>query len=455
MIVRNFGRPLVAVMTLALLIALFERTELHAQQPPAAPPGAAPQTAAPQPGGGRGGPPKNIQVLKDVPQEQLPLTMQYIAASLGVQCNYCHVQGQNDLDDKETKKIARDMMKMVADVNSKFFDGKDRLSCASCHNGHPKPTRTPPLSIEMTPAQAAQAAAARGRGGFGGPGGPGGAGRAGAPGAPGGAPGQAAQAGQGGPGGPGRGAGPQEPAAPPQPTETVDEVVAKYVQALGGAPALESAKTRVMTGTLTGRDLVSTSATVQEKATGEYRIDLVTQPFATVRAFNGKTAWTIAPGGGRGGPPGGPPPDAPRDLAGFQMQQALRLADFSLPQKLKSGYQSLAVNKTYDTIDGKQVVVLTGRPYPDVTEQLSFDRESGLLLRRTITTTGVRLMNLPEQIDYSDYRDVAGIKQPFTVRHATWNAVTTEKFTDVKINAPVADEVFAKPATPAAAPAAR
>ena len=71
--------------------------------------------------------------------------MQYIAASLGVQCNYCHVQGQNDLDDKETKKIARDMMKMVADVNSKFFDGKDRLSCASCHNGHAKPSKTPPL----------------------------------------------------------------------------------------------------------------------------------------------------------------------------------------------------------------------------------------------------------------------------------------------------------------------
>jgi hypothetical protein len=37
------------------------------------------------------------------------------------------------------------------------------------------------------------------------------------------------------------------------------------------------------------------------------------------------------------------------------------------------------------------------------------------------------------------------MKLPFTVRHATWNAVTTEKFTDVKINAPVADNVFAKP----------
>ncbi|MDQ3213991.1 MAG: hypothetical protein M3Q85_15030, partial [Acidobacteriota bacterium] len=60
-------------------------------------------------------------------------------------------------------------------------------------------------------------------------------------------------------------------------------------------------------------------------------------------------------------------------------------------------------------------------------------------------TTGVRLMALPEQIDYSDYRDVNGLKLPFTARHATWNAVTTQKFTDVKINAPIADTVFVKP----------
>ena len=55
-------------------------------------------------------------------------------------------------------------------------------------------------------------------------------------------------------------------------------------------------------------------------------------------------------------------------------------------------------------------------------------------------------MNLPEQIDYSDYRDVGGVKVAHTVRHATWNQVTTEKFTDVKINAPVSDDVFVKPA---------
>ena len=395
-----------ALLLMAMLLVSFAgRGAILAQQP--APPAQAPGQP---PAGVRGGPqpPKNIQVLKDVPPDQIMLTMQYVAASLGVQCNYCHVQGQNDSDDKDTKKVAREMMKMVDKLNATFFEGKPRVSCASCHNGRAKPVRTPPLAINMTPEQAAAAAAGRGRGGPGGP------------------------AGQGGPGGP---------------TESVDDVIAKYVQALGGQPVLHSAKTRVMSGTVTTRDLVSSNVTVQETSTGAYRIDIATQPNPTTRATDGTSAWAIG-GGGRGGG-GGAVPEA-RELAGFQMQQGLRLADFALPLGLKTRYSTLLVNKAYDAIDGRPVVVLTGTTYPNVTEQLSFDRESGLLLRRVITTgsggVGYSIMNLPEQIDYSDYRDVGGLKVAHTVRHATWNQVTTEKFADVKINAPIADDVFAKPA---------
>src|SRR6187200_3230051 len=146
-----------AVLAAAVLFSTAGRGGAFAQQP-------SPQAPGQGPGGGRGGPqqPKNLQVLKDVPPDQLQLTMQYIAASLGVQCNYCHVQGQNELDDKETKKTARQMMKMVDQLNSTFFDGKPRVSCASCHNGRNKPVRTAPLSIELTPEQAAAAAAGRG-----------------------------------------------------------------------------------------------------------------------------------------------------------------------------------------------------------------------------------------------------------------------------------------------------
>jgi len=359
--------------------------------------------------------------------------MQYIAASLGVQCNYCHVMGDNANDDKQTKQTARKMIQMVADVNKEFFAGKPTVSCASCHNGHPKPSKVSPLAVNMTPEEAAAAAAARGRRG-GGPGGAGGgAPGSGAPGAPGAAPGAAAPA--------PAARGPAGPPPPPPVTETVDQVISKYVQALGGEQALQNAKTRVMTGTVTNRDLTTANVTVTEKSTGEARIEIATQPNPTVRATNGTIAWQV--GGG------GPGAANPRDLNGLQVQQGFRLADFSLPLNLKQRYEKLRVKPAYETIDGKQVVVLTGNPYPNVTEDLAFDRDSGLLVRRTVTsgsTNGFGIMALGEQIDYSDYRDVSGVKVPFTIKHSGWNTVTTEKFSDVKINAPVDDSIFAKPA---------
>ena len=221
-------------------------------------------------------------------------------------------------------------------------------------------------------------------------------------------------------------------------------MIAKYVQALGGQ-ALQNAKTRVMTGTVTNRDLTTANVTVTEKSSGEARIEIATQPNPTIRATNGTAAWQIGGGGGGGGGFGGA---NARDITGFQVQQGFRLADFSLPLNLKQRYQNLTVKPAYETIDGKQAVVLTGNPYPNVTEDLTFDRDSGLLVRRTVTSGsvgGFGIMALGEEIDYSDYRDVSGVKVPYAVKHSTWNAVTTEKFSDVKINTTVADTIFAKP----------
>jgi len=266
----------VAVLAGTLMLSLVDRSGVSAQQPappqPAPPAqGGQPPQGAPAGPGGRGGfQLRNVQILKDVPPDQFQLVMQYVAASLGVQCNYCHVMGDNASDDKDTKKTARKMMQMVADVNKEFFAGKPTVSCASCHNGHPKPSKMSPLAVNMTQDEAAAAAAARGRRGGGPGGGPGGAPGAGPGGAPGAAPGGAPGAGPGGApgaaGAPGR--GPAGPPPAPAVTETVDQVIAKYVQALGGEQALQNAKTRVMTGTVTNRDLTTANVAVTEKSTG-------------------------------------------------------------------------------------------------------------------------------------------------------------------------------------------
>ena len=111
---------------------------------------------APAGGGQRaGGPPpaSNLQILpKDMPREQLIATMQAISASLGVACNYCHVQegrgGRNDFasDEKQTKKAARGMLVLAREINAKLpdavgkpADATTRVGCATCHRGVPIP----------------------------------------------------------------------------------------------------------------------------------------------------------------------------------------------------------------------------------------------------------------------------------------------------------------------------
>src|SRR5580704_5454708 len=80
---------------------------------------------------------KNIQALKGVPADLVFPSMQFITASLGVECEYCHVRGEKglefDKDDKKTKVTARKMMQMMFAINKDSFEGKREVTCYSCH----------------------------------------------------------------------------------------------------------------------------------------------------------------------------------------------------------------------------------------------------------------------------------------------------------------------------------
>ena len=430
------SRIILAGAVVIFMLSLCTMPMLVAQQGP-------PPQGAPQGGGGgggaRGGPPpckpgetvgqhyRNIKVMSDLACTELQLAMQSIAASLGVGCDHCHVTGPGgafDRDDKETKDTARTMMRMVAEINTRAFEGRSVVACATCHHGESKPMRTPPIATEMTAWQAAEMARAReqGRGGFGGPGGP----------AAQGANEAARGAMPAGPGAAAGGRGPAPAARPeePKPTETVDQVIGKYIQALGGRDALQKIQSRVMTGTVTLRDLQQVPVTVEEKLPNSYRLDIQSRPQPQSWAASGTTVW-----GGRGA--GG------RGMQGFQAQQATRRADLGAPLNMSQRYPNLSVNR-YATVEDHNTIVLVGRPTEDTTEQLHFDRESGLLLRRSISTR-TAFSPLAEQIDYRDYREVSGVKMPFTIRYASWNEVQLEKFTDIKVNVPIDDARFAMP----------
>jgi tetratricopeptide (TPR) repeat protein len=145
------------------------------------------------PGGqGRGGePPKNLQVLpKDMPRNQVTAIMRQFTMALGVRCEHCHTEApaaaapadttaggrggrgggpQLDyaLDDKETKKVAREMLKMVNDINGKYLPATGRtitdltrVTCETCHHGLAKPRTLRAALTEAVQAKGADSAIA-------------------------------------------------------------------------------------------------------------------------------------------------------------------------------------------------------------------------------------------------------------------------------------------------------
>lgn len=86
---------------------------------------------------------KNVQVLKDVPPDQLIPAMQFISASLGVACEFCHVRDAFDKDDKQSKQTARRMIQMMFALDTDQFHGERAVTCYTCHRGSAKPVSIP------------------------------------------------------------------------------------------------------------------------------------------------------------------------------------------------------------------------------------------------------------------------------------------------------------------------
>jgi hypothetical protein len=120
------------------------------------------------PQGGRGagrGPanPSNLIILPaNTTFQQIIPIMETFEVSLGVQCGFCHVQGNFASDDNMRKNAARAMMRIVADMNKKFPDGKQHIGCWTCHRGVTTPEITPPQNLLD---EAAKNAPGGGRGG--------------------------------------------------------------------------------------------------------------------------------------------------------------------------------------------------------------------------------------------------------------------------------------------------
>lgn len=95
----------------------------------------------------------NLKVLpKNTTPDELKVIMREFNASLGVKCGFCHATSQENpkeldfaSDGNKHKNIARDMIKMTAKINKKYFHRTNKegqikaISCKTCHNGNEHP----------------------------------------------------------------------------------------------------------------------------------------------------------------------------------------------------------------------------------------------------------------------------------------------------------------------------
>src|SRR6266550_6043996 len=94
---------------------------------------------------------KNVQALKGIPVDEFLQTMGIMAAALQFDCSDCHVgAGTDKVDwaaDTPRKRMARNMVNMVAAINKNNFGGRQMVTCWTCHRNRDRPLTTPTMDV--------------------------------------------------------------------------------------------------------------------------------------------------------------------------------------------------------------------------------------------------------------------------------------------------------------------
>ena len=260
---------------------------------------------------------KNIQVLMEVPADQLIPTMQFIGASLGVECDFCHVERAFEKDDKKSKQIARKMMQMMFAINRNNFDGQREVTCYSCHRGSIKPVSTPMIAIEgAKPSNGVD----------------------------------------------------MQIASADSTLPSPETILQKYIKALGGSDAVEKISSRVQKGKITGFGEQSVAIDIYTQKPGKRISIMHLQSGDSVTAYNGTEGWT-----GTTGRPSRIMNSADSDAAAMD-------ADLQFATHISSRFRELKVIGE-QTVDARPAYVIsaTREAFPPV--EMYFDEESGLLVR--------------------------------------------------------------------------
>jgi hypothetical protein len=320
---------------------------------------------------------KNLKVLNNTPSDLLLPSMQFMTSSLGVHCEYCHVENAFEKDDKKPKQTARQMMWMMERINNTAFHGKQEITCYSCHRGNPKPMSTP--SIAEVPPQLLSA------------------------------PISGAQ-------------------SPNQPSPA--DVIRKYIQARGGTDAIANLASLQERGTFRSGP---TSFPLELYAANSGQSAMVIHfPGADrIAAFDGTSGWISLPG------------SPTREMTAAETD-AVRIEtdlQFALdPNRIFREIKLTGIPK----VGAEDTFVLSGRRPGIPPVEMYFSVSSGLLLRSVHYSPSALGLN-PTQTDYSDYREISGVKIPFHWTSSTPEGSFSVQIESAQANQTLPENVFTAP----------
>jgi hypothetical protein len=223
-----------------------------------------------------------------------------------------------------------------------------------------------------------------------------------------------------------------------------EKVLDKYIAALGGAQRLASFTSFVGKGTYRNYDDFETSPMDVVAKAPDQRVEVHHTPYGDfTTTYDGRNAWQAAPIEFR--------PIPVLGLTGGDREGAAVDGKLTFPGQIKQAFTNwLSGPITVIEDDEKKqhdVQIVQGMSAPGFPVKLYFDVDSGLLLR-SVRYSDSPVGRVPVQMDYSDYRDVSGIKIPFKWISTWTDGRTVIELESAQLNTPVAASEFAKPAPP-------
>ncbi len=333
---------------------------------------------------------KNIQVLKGIPVDQFMGTMGFFSSSLGLNCTDCHSDESGGnwekyADDTPLKRMARRMVTMMQAINETNFAGRQLVTCNTCHRGTTNPNVMPSLTqLYGTPP-------------------------------------------------------PEEPGdpfvqAPRQPP--ADSILDKYIAAVGGAQKAAAFTSFSGTGSYRGYDdPEATPLEIFMNSNGQRATIVHAQSGLTTTTFDGRAGWMAAPA-----------TDKPFPLIAITGQEldGVKLeAQVFFPSQIKQALRNWRVGFPTE-IGDRPIQVVQGTTAAGAIATLCFDAQTGLLVR-LVRYDASPVGRIVTRVDYSDYRDIAGIKMPFKWTVSWLDGRSVYELTRVQPNVAIDPAKFAKP----------